>query len=322
MPIGLGMASSHAPAINSQVEADWESFYRRLIRDVPQPPEAAQETPAVLRDYITRVQHAFGTLRRQLADYRPDLLIMIGGDQSETFDSSNVPNLMIYLGEEARGYNTPMPMGSPHREEDLVRLKIDVPTSKWLLQKLVTEEDFDVAFSTEQKPLGTRVGGLFPHAFVIPAPFLFPELDIPVVAIYENTYDPPSLTARRCYDLGRTLARLLRNDPRRIAIYGSGGLSHDPGGPRSGWVDEPLDRWFLDQIASGNGQATTALFKFDSATMRGGTGEIRAWITVAGAMEEMGGRATVVDYIPAHHAVTGLGWASWPAVPVAVGAAP
>jgi len=65
-------------------------------------------------------------------------------------------------------------------------------------------------------------------------------------------------------------------------------------------------------MTSGNGQATTAMYKFDSMTMRGGTGEMRAWITAAGAMEEMGSRAVVVDYIAAHHAVTGLGFAYWP----------
>jgi hypothetical protein len=31
---------------------------------------------------------------------------------------------------------------------------------------------------------------------------------------------------------------------------------------------------------------------------------------VAAALE--GGKATVVDYLPAHHAVTGLGFAYWP----------
>ena len=54
------------------------------------------------------------------------------------------------------------------------------------------------------------------------------------------------------------------------------------------------------------------MYKFDSMTMRGGTGEMRAWITAAGAMEEMGSRAVIVDYIRAHHAVTGLGFAYWP----------
>lgn len=40
---------------------------------------------------------------------------------------------------------------------------------------------------------------------------------------------------------------------------------------------------------------------------------MRAWITVAGAMEAIGSRATVVDYVPSHHAVTGLAWAYWEA---------
>ena len=51
----------------------------------------------VIEDYIARIDRAFGTLRERLADYRPDVLIIIGGDQSEMFDRSNVPNLMIYV---------------------------------------------------------------------------------------------------------------------------------------------------------------------------------------------------------------------------------
>jgi protocatechuate 4,5-dioxygenase beta chain len=68
-----------------------------------------------------------------------------------------------------------------------------------------------------------------------------------------------------------------------------------------------LDRWVLQQLCSGNGEALCHLFEFDSDTLRSGTGEIRSWIVVAGAYS--GTRATLVDYIPAHHAVTGLGFA-------------
>lgn len=314
MPIGLGLASSHAPSINAPLE-QWAPIYKRFSRNVPQPPEASEETPEVIRSYIQRIQSAFATLRQQLADYRADLLVIIGGDQTEMFDDSNKPNLMIYLGEFAWGSNVLRSAGQSPSEEATVRLKVDVETSKWLLHRLVVQAGFDIAFSSEQCALGRAEQGL-PHAFVRPAPHLMPKLDIPVVLIYENTYDPPSLTARRCYDLGRTLTRLLHNDPRRIAIFGSGGLSHDPGGPRSGWIDVPLDRWFLDQLAQGNARATTSMYSFDSMTMRGGTGEMRAWITVAGAMDEMGSpQAVVVDYIPAHHAVTGLAWAHWPTKP-------
>ena len=98
-----------------------------------------------------------------------------------------------------------------------------------------------------------------------------------------------------------------------MAILGSGGLSHDPRGPRAGWVDEPLDRWVLERLERGEGEALQHLFTFDSDTLRGGTGEIRSWIVVAGAFPAAG--ATVVDYLPARHAVTGLGFAYWPPEP-------
>ena len=91
-------------------------------------------------------------------------------------------------------------------------------------------------------------------------------------------------------------------------MLGSGGLSHCPMGPRAGWVDEPLDRWVLERLAQGEGARLQELFTFDSDTLRSGTGEIRSWITVAGAFA---GARDVVDYLPARHAVTGLGFAYW-----------
>jgi protocatechuate 4,5-dioxygenase beta chain len=105
------------------------------------------------------------------------------------------------------------------------------------------------------------------------------------------------------------LRAIFKDRPERIAIYGSGGLSHDPRGPRAGWVDETLDRWVLDRIAQADGAGLCTLFTTDSPTLRGGTGEIRNWIAVAGAYD--GTKATIVDYIPSRHAVTGLGFAYW-----------
>src|SRR5438552_4064062 len=141
MPIGLGLASSHAPSLVAPLE-QWKPLYQRFSQRVPQPPEAAQETPAVIEDYIARIDRAFGTLRERLAAYRPDVLIIIGGDQSEMFDRSNVPNLMIYVGSEAWAAWTPA--GAPGDAEEDLKLNVDVETSRLLLDKLVREEEFDV----------------------------------------------------------------------------------------------------------------------------------------------------------------------------------
>ncbi len=82
-----------------------------------------------------------------------------------------------------------------------------------------------------------------------------------------------------------------------------------PRGPRAGWIDAPLDRWVLEQLSRAMATHYVHLFEFDSDTLRSGTGEIRSRIVAAGACS--GVRATIVDYIPAHHAVTGLGFAYW-----------
>ena len=169
MPIGLGLASSHAPAIDYRTD-QYEPMYQRITvaRGIPQPPGAALETPEVIDSYIQRVQSAFNVLEEQLKAYNPELLIMIGGDQTEMFDESNVPNLMMFLGDAAWGHNTLR--GNEPSEEDIVHFKVDVPTSKRLLNRLVEEAGFDIAFSEEQVALGTPAKGL-PHAWIRPAPY-------------------------------------------------------------------------------------------------------------------------------------------------------
>ena len=143
-----------------------------------------------------------------------------------------------------------------------------------------------------------------------PMPKLVPDLNIPVIPVFLNAYYPPLPNGRRCWDLGVAIADIFEYCPERIAIYGSGGMSHDPGGPRAGWIDEPLDNWVFERIETCRGEELTHLFTFDSDTLRGGTGELRAWIATAGACQWPGGK---IDYFPSHHAKTGIGFCHWPA---------
>ena len=320
MPIGLGLASSHAPSLDAKTIDAWEAIGDRLTSGIVQPLETAKEVGPVLERFIKRVEAGWKGLEQQLTKYKPDLLVIIGGDQVEMFDRSVVPNLMIYTGEHAWGQNHLGSAGEAASEEAMVRLTVDVESSKRLLNSMI-KDGFDVNWSSEQRALGRPEHGA-PHAFIRPAPHLMPDLNIPTVMLYENTYDPPSLSAKRCFEVGKAVARAFKNDPRRIAIYGSGGLSHDPRGARSGWIDEPLDNWVLKQIEEGTPEALQALYTFDSMTMTAGTGEIRSWITVAGAMQEMGiSSGHVLDYLPAHKSVTGCSWAYWDGKEAAVSAA-
>lgn len=316
MPIGLGVASSHAPGMyrpKEMVKPGFDQMMARMAeRGHPTPTIAKEMTEEKLHKNWDAFRAGHGALRAQMEKYNPDAVIIVGGDQNEMFDNSNKINIAIFTGAEAFGLNSGFGFAGMTDEKYYTHYKTDVKLAQWLAGELVTKEHFDVAVSGEMKPMGGRKVAGLPHAFVNIAEILHKK-DVPTVLVYENTYDPPTMvSAARCYELGKAMARVLKNDPRKIAILGSGGLSHDPGGPRNIWIDAPLDRWVLDQISRGNGEALKDMYQFDSMTLRGGTGEIRAWITVAGAMEYMGAKATVVDYMDAApETQTGIGFAYW-----------
>jgi Catalytic LigB subunit of aromatic ring-opening dioxygenase len=301
--LGLGLAVSHAPSMFRGV-AHWPLIHRVLTESVPQPREIEKETPEVLQGYIDRINSGFAALKRQLEIFRPDVLLVVGDDQAEVFTEANMPTYSLFTSAEVHGSINIGLIGEPE-EENHITLRCAADLALHLLGAL-RREGFDVVESNELKPLGRPKRGIG-HAFTRPVAKVTPQLNVPIIPLHVNCYFAPMPSARRCYELGRALADALKERPERVAIMASGGLSHDPRGPRAGWIDTALDRWVLEQLRAGNVEALCHLFEFDSDTLRSGTGEIRSWIVVAGACS--GARATIVDYIPAHHAVTGLGFA-------------
>lgn len=302
----LGLASSHAPAMFEPKEM-WPLVYSRIpdYTKESQPHTARLETPEVIQGYIDRIHTAFDVLQGQLQAYQPEALIVVGDDQGDMFNDSFNPTFAIFTGAELWGLD-----GTSYRPVT-ARRKITFPCHATLAQAIhkgLIKKGFDLVACANFQPMGRPEYGVS-HMVAHPIPTLIPDFDIPIVPIFMNEYFPPLPTAERCYKLGVALAEVLAERPERVAIYASGGLSHDPTGPRAGWVDEPLDRWFLERLERNESGALQHLFTFDSDTLRGGTGEIRAWITVAGAMQRS---AKVVDYIRSHHAKVGLAFAYWP----------
>lgn len=306
MPVILGLASSHAPSMFVAAE-HWPVVHRGLAGDVPQPPEFAQETPEVLEDQARRVGQGFAALRDKLEAVKPDAVFIIGDDQNEVFSTALIPSFAMFVGDAAEGTYSITWIGEKAQDKRIT-LPCHAAIAKVALAGLV-ERGFDLGFVEKLTPLARPEIGIG-HAFTrIGRAMRLVENGIPIIPIFTNAYHPPLPTAARCYALGQALREIFAARPERVAIYGSGGLSHDPRGPRAGWVDEPLDRFVLDRLAQGDGAALKRLFTPEIASFGAGTGEIRNWVAVAGAYEGM--KATIVDYIPSRHAVTGLGFAYW-----------
>jgi protocatechuate 4,5-dioxygenase beta chain len=311
--LGLGMASAHAPMMFQKAQ-----YWPRMVERIPPearehlPQRARQElaTPAIVDGYLERIEAAFATLRTQLRAYRPDALLMIGDDQGDMFDAANNPTFAVYTGDEPLwGRSARDPYGVPAPQ----RTKLVFPQHTGLARHLhrgLVERGFDVANLGTFDPRGAPARGVS-HMVSNLVPEVDPELRIPLVCVFVNEYFPPLPTAARCARLGEAIADTLRERPERVAIYASGGLSHYPGMYNAGWIDQPLDRWILERLERNDVAALEHLFTFDSDNLRSGTGEVRAWISVAAALRRP---ATVVDYVPAHCTQTGCGFVYWPPV--------
>ena len=267
----LGLAASYAPSMFRD-PVEWRRIHQWLAGEVPQPRELEQESTEVMQSQAKRIQAGFDTLRQQLADARIDALIMLGSDTGRVFSGAQVPQLCTYLGEEIWGSTRLAELGEP-AEQDLVRLRCDAELASFIHKELV-EAGFDMNYSTEVRPLGQPEYGTTP-AFVAAMGWLLPNDELSVVPIYVNTQVPPTPSGRRCFAFGRALAEILNEREERIAILGSGGLSHDHAGPRGGWIDEPMDRWVLDQLRRGKAERLQPMFDVVSDTLAGGGAQRR-----------------------------------------------
>jgi hypothetical protein len=119
---------------------------------------------------------------------------------------------------------------------------------------------------------------------------------IPMVPVLQNCTVPPIPDQYRCYAVGKALGDFIRDDlpaDMRVALLGSGGLSHEPGGARYYFIDEAFARWFLELAASGDHERLLrelTLEKMEAAGS-GGTAELLAWVVVLGAIGSKPGKS-------------------------------
>jgi len=155
-------------------------------------------------------------------------------------------------------------------------------------------------------------GLLFDDNWSVPLWYL--GYDVPLVPIHMNCINPPVPSPEDCVAFGKTLRRIVREDlpaDLRVALIATGGLSHEPGGPRYFTMDERFDRWFLDLMAESDEARVVreATVERMNEAGGGGTTELLAWMV---AMAAAGGAPGETGfYVASKEMRCGLGATVW-----------
>jgi 2,3-dihydroxyphenylpropionate 1,2-dioxygenase len=220
---------------------------------------------------------AMRLIGKDLEEAKPDAVIVIGSDHLETFFLTSVPTFAILSGEYShaefagRKYKLPIHQGLA---EDL-------------LDKLM-KEGFDLGYSQD---------AVLGHAFAAVYEWVIEKRPIPVVPIFVNAYLPPLPTAKRCAQLGKAIAKVIKARPEKVAIVASGGMSHFPGTWKYPKPDFEFDHWAISQIEKGN--LDTLINLTNEQLDEVGNTEMLSWMIMFGAIGKKPGE--LVTYQPTWH---------------------
>lgn len=269
----------------------------------------AMVTPERMGERYDQAQRAMDELRDRIHAARLDVLVLVGDDQTELFRTTNNPAFAIYYGATIRNARAQLNDGDtwvqrarmwrqePEADRDY---PVRADMAEWLIRQLC-DRDFDIAAMDGLEP-----GQFEGHAFSFIHRRYLQGIDLPVIPVIINTFDPPNQpTPRRCVQLGHHLRELIAAYPQdlRVGVLASGGLSHFV-------VDEALDRAIIDAVRRKDSQW---LAQLDPKLLQAGSSEIRNWLVAVEAVRDLD--LEWVSYVPGYRtpALTGTGlcFAAW-----------
>ncbi|MFJ9582717.1 DODA-type extradiol aromatic ring-opening family dioxygenase [Streptomyces acidicola] len=294
--IVLGVGASHSTLMNTH----WEETLHK--------------------DRAERFRDALRKARDELAAARPDTVILVGSNHFRGFWLDLIPAFTLGVGECVASGESGTPKGPQ---------PVDVPLARHIAGALVEGGRFDPAYSARLQ---------IDHGQSHAIQYLLDGLDVEIVPLVVNVFAPPLPTLERCEDLGRAIREAVLAFPgdRRVAVIGSGGLSHrlpwpdwrDPHGDdeefmvgawlngRDNWRDYDarrreiiraaeaalnpgFDDEFLSLVEKGETHRVTRFTTEELENTAGnGAQEVRTWLLMAALLAHAPGRRLAYEPMP------------------------
>ncbi|ODQ84202.1 hypothetical protein BHQ17_27935 [Mycolicibacterium holsaticum] len=235
-----------------------------------------------VEDQARKVVDGFAELGRRIRALGPDLVVVVSSEHGPTLlPSGPQPPFTVPVVDS---FSTFGEMNIPK-----VQISSDANFAGGFVS-YAGAEGFDIATMSSFRA---------DHGLAIPILMMLSLDDVVVMPLVIGTQSMHALAApSRCYRLGQVLSDYVRTRAERIVVVGCGGLSHWPGTPQMGRINEQFDAEFLALLAAGDG-GYAASWTNDYILEHAGNGglEIRNWIFAAATLGDPGGETLYYEPI-------------------------
>ena len=267
-----GVTTSHIPAIGiaitsgKQNDPYWKPFFDGYIK---------------VREWLDRV--------------KPDIAVVVYNDHGLNFFLDTVPTFA--MGAAAEYHNADEGWGLT----TLRSFKGDPQFSWHLIESLVADE-FDMTICQEM---------LIDHGFIVPMQVMWgdrKEWPVTAVPLSVNVVQHPLPTAARCYKLGKALGKAIESYPedKKVVIFGTGGMSHQLQGERSGYINKQNDLMYMEKFVK-DPDALTRISNAEMMEKFGTEGiELIMWLVMRGALHDKVNTIHSHYHIPVSNTAAGV----------------
>jgi len=179
----------------------------------------------------------YGPARDWIRQQNPDVVILVFNDHATVFDLDVIPTFAIgtadaYQPADEGWGPRPIPVVEGHGEFG------------WHIAESLILDEFDI---TVVNKMDVDHGLTVPLSITCGQPGSWPFKVVPLAV---NVVQYPVPTGNRCFNLGRAIRRAVDSfdEDIKVAIYGTGGMSHQLHGERAGLTNPEWDKRFLDDL--------------------------------------------------------------------------
>lgn len=209
-----------------------------------------------------------------LAEKKPDVAVVFYNDHGLEFFLDKKPTFAIGAADEYISYDEGWGL------KTIPPIKGD-PQLSWHICNALVDDEFDMTICQE---LGVD------HGLTVPMQLMWPGDDsyggVRVVPVVINCERHPMPSLKRCFKLGRSIARAIADYDKDldVVVLGTGGLSHQLDGENAGFINKEFDLMCIDRLVN----APEELFQYSMRDMTEKAGaqgvEFNMWMGMRGAL--------------------------------------